>query len=277
VTAVSFAAAYGAALRRHLSDPDEETLHAAYELGRDAVRADLGVVELVTAHHDVLRHTLDDADVDAALDRAGSFLREAASAYEMVSRGFREAQDAALAERRHAAMIRRLSSFLADASLLTGGDALDEVLTLLVEHARELTNARCCSASCSLTVGGAATEARSTADEGCTALLDALPTEHAAALSVATGLGGRVAPEEAAEHAVLGRLAAAAGSPVAWLGVPILALDGRPLGFIHVLGEPTVTFGETDEAVIVHLAEMVGATIERMRLYGAGDGSSPER
>jgi hypothetical protein len=262
MSTVAFSDAYATALARHVAAPDEESLHAAYELGRDAVADELGILELATAHHDALRRAAaSGVEVDSLLAAAADFFLEAASAYEMVGRGFREARAAALAERRHAAMIRRLSSFLADASLVTSPASLREVATLLAEHARELTEARCCAVE-SARAGGAPVLAVSALDDGCAEALAAVPTQQAATLLDNGGLPIRLPPERVAEHAVLRRLASAAEAYPGWLGVPITGLDGRQLGFVQLVAEP-------GRGVVVHLAEMVGATLERMTLYGA--------
>ena len=269
MSTAAYSGAYATALARHVAAPGEDTLRAAYELGRDAVTEELGILELATTHHDALRRAAASADdVDTVLAAGADFFLEAASAYEMVGRGFRDARAAALAERRHAAMIRRLSSFLADASLVTSPNSLREVANLLAEHARELTAARCCAVE-SARAGGARVLAVSGRDDGCAEALAAVPTQQAAALLDNGGLANRMAPERVAEHPVLRKLAAADEACPGWLGVPITGLDGRQLGFVQLVAEPGRGFGDTDEAVVVHLAEMVGATLERMTLYGA--------
>ena len=59
-------------------------------------------------------------------------------------------------------MLRRLSSFLADASLaLDASDSLEEVLQLVAEQARELIEAGCCRATVALAVEGETFEAAS--------------------------------------------------------------------------------------------------------------------
>ena len=66
----------------------------------------------------------------------------------MVQRGFKEARQAFLAERRTTDLSRQLSTFLADASLaLEASDSLTEMLRLVAEQARELVGAECCVAT----------------------------------------------------------------------------------------------------------------------------------
>jgi len=52
-----------------------------------------------------------------------------------------------------------------------------------------------------------------------------------------------------------------------WLVAPLTALDGRELGWIQLLDKPDAGFTELDEAVLVHLAQMAAAALERARLY----------
>ncbi len=79
---------------------------------------------------------------------AGDFFLEGLSTFEMVQRGFSEARQAALLERRQTELSRQLSTFLADASLaLDAHDSLQEMLRLVAEQARELVGADCCVAT----------------------------------------------------------------------------------------------------------------------------------
>ena len=119
-----FRRSYASALERYLRDPTEDALHSGYQLGREAVRQDLSVLDLASIHHDVLLATLSPtsaaAETATVVPRARTFFVESLSAYEMVQRGFREAHEAALVEKRNAAILRQLSNFLADASLALG-------------------------------------------------------------------------------------------------------------------------------------------------------------
>ena len=142
-----FRAAYGVALRSYVADGTETDLRTAYELGREAVVRELSVLDLTLAHHDALLEALGEAsaDVDHVVRAAAAFVLESLAAFEMVRRGFDEAREAALLERRHAAMLRRLSSFLADVSLaLATPGPLDEMLPLVAEQARELVGCDWC-------------------------------------------------------------------------------------------------------------------------------------
>ena len=154
-----FRAAYALGLRRHVADPGERTLRRAYDLGRDAVTSGLSVLDVSLVHHDCLISELQlgrssgTAPVEQITRAAADFFLESLSAFEMIQRGFKEARDAASLERRQAAMVRQLSTLLADASLaLDAFDSLEEMLRLVTEQARELTGAACSFATAA--VGG---------------------------------------------------------------------------------------------------------------------------
>lgn len=226
---------YERALGAYVARPDEQTLRPAYELGRDAVRLGLGILQLAAAHHDALRAALARraetlADADRVVSLAGEFAAESLSAFEMVQRGFREVQAAAIAELRQAAMLRQLSHFLADASLAPGApDTLTEMAHLVAEQARELTAA------------------------------------DGAAVSVAAAAGRTVrARSPGAGDAGAG---AGAGPDRRRLSAPLTALGGGELGAIEVWRDGADPFTDLQQALLVHLAEMAAATVERARAY----------
>jgi GAF domain-containing protein len=49
------------------------------------------------------------------------------------------------------------------------------------------------------------------------------------------------------------------------LGTTLTGWDGHPLGFIQLFDKADGEFSETDEAVLVHLAQMAVTAIERAR------------
>jgi Phosphoserine phosphatase RsbU, N-terminal domain len=228
-----FRAAYVSGFRTYLDEPGERTLRAAYELGRDAVRRDLSILDLAILHHealaDALRAGADGEEAERVVRAAADFLVESLSAFEMLQRGFREAREAALLERRHASMLRQLSSLLADASLaFDAAGSLEEMLRLVAEQTRELTRSASCAVSVEL--GASRVEVASSADAD-----DSAP-------AAAPGAGGS-------------------------LEAPLTALDGQKLGSIRLLSEQERHFTELDEAVLVHLAQMTSAAVERVGLY----------
>lgn len=81
-------------LRAHVAQQSETTRHAAYELGREALAADLGVVEMAAILHESISEVLAGVDRktrDLRFKAFGSFMLEVLSAFEMAHRGAREA------------------------------------------------------------------------------------------------------------------------------------------------------------------------------------------
>jgi hypothetical protein len=270
-----FRAAYEFAFRRFVVHADETLLRAAYELGRDAVGRQLSVLALAVVHHDVLlatvRRASTPADVAHAIEAAGQFFLESLSAYEMVRRGFVETQEAAQMERRHAEMLRQLSTFLADASLASDAEAsADEILRLVAEQARDLIGAEWCIASVTAHDTTGAVEAVSTAAGAPAAddpaawsrgpwAFETVPTPHDAPDRTDAGVSGST-PDD---------VAAGAPPPLTTevLCTPLMALDGRRLGEIRLGGSGAGGVTGVDRAVLVHLAQMAAAALERTRLY----------
>lgn len=262
----SFRSDYLAALQRHVRRGNEATLRAGYELGRRAVSEGVSALELAGLHHDALETSLRSGSGAAAPDvvtAAGAFFQEILSAFEMVHRGYREASAAAAAERRNAAMLRRLSSFLADASLGARDDgALAEVVHLVAEHARELTDAGHCVARCTL---GTRRVRGTSSDEDAPAREASGTIERIEA--VADALPARVARSEWSGEPALRPALRNANRALSILTVPIAALDGRRLGFLQLVDKRSGDFTDVDEAVALHLAEMTAASLERAELY----------
>jgi GAF domain-containing protein len=153
---------------------------------------------------------------------------ETLSAYEMVARGFHEVREDALVERRQAALVRRLSTFLADTSLTVEGDeSLAEMLHLVAEHARELLAASRCEASL---VAGAGDV-----------------TAVAVAGSPSPG-GGPGAAEQRMQ-------------------ADLETLAGRRLGRLEVVRVEGPAFSDADCAVLMHIAQMTSGAVERSLPY----------
>jgi hypothetical protein len=242
---------YHSAFERYLSSPSEDTLRGGYELGREAVTREIGVVDIAAVHHEVLLAALRGCSEPEQAERvtraAGDFFLEAISAFEMVQRGYREAREATLLERRHAEMLRQLSTFLADASLtLTASDSLEEVLQLVAEQARELIGADGCLAT-AVADGESPVIAAASFRE-----LDADPRIllRSSKFQEPSGESDTDGPS----HGVL--------------AAPLRTLDGRDFGSIRVVEKKDGEFTEVDQAVLVHLAQMASAAIDRARLYG---------
>jgi hypothetical protein len=268
-----FRAAYAAALRAHLRNPSEISLHGAYELARDAVSRQLSVLDLAVAHQEALLSALeglsDANEVERIARAAGDFFLEGLSTYEMVQRGFREAHQAVLHERRQTELSRQLSSFLADASLaLDAHGSLREVLQLVAEQARELVEADCCIATVAAPGLPRSAEAASYAesDRRWTTLVRWLDLQAIYELVRASGGSIRVAGDQLTTIPPLRDMHGE--RPLqGWLAASLTALDGTELGAVQLFDKQAGAFTAEDEAALVHLAQMASAAVERGRLY----------
>jgi len=90
----AFRAEYAGSLGGYLAEADEAARLHAHELGRKALVGGVGVIDLIALHHDALARL--GALGSVPLERAGEFLAESLSPFEMSLRGYREA-NAALA------------------------------------------------------------------------------------------------------------------------------------------------------------------------------------
>jgi serine phosphatase RsbU (regulator of sigma subunit) len=134
---------YAEAFRAWLEHRDERELGTAYALGREAVTAQLSVMELAEAHHEAARDAVRDVDDPEAraeiLDAAAAFLREALSTFEIAHRGYLEVQEVARVEHEHVMQLRAL----AEASVrINAAETTEETLQQTVEAARAVLGAR---------------------------------------------------------------------------------------------------------------------------------------
>jgi Phosphoserine phosphatase RsbU, N-terminal domain len=87
-----FARRYRAALLDYLLGSDEAGLVRAYELGRAAMREDMGLLEILRIHQATTQTIVGSTrDIDVTLktlDAAGEFLMETLSPFEMAHRGY---------------------------------------------------------------------------------------------------------------------------------------------------------------------------------------------
>jgi serine phosphatase RsbU (regulator of sigma subunit) len=131
---------YTEALLAHLESGDEVGLEAAYAIGRRTLESKKSVLDLASEHHDALAKL---ADLDAdAIERAGAFLTEALSAFEMTYRGFFEASR--MADLADAAAALNAAVTIADVESvadrwsphLPGIELLDQMVAVAREKAR---------------------------------------------------------------------------------------------------------------------------------------------
>jgi GAF domain-containing protein len=251
-----FRMAYGRALHAHLIDETETSLRAAYELGRDAVINGLGILDVAHTHHESLlaelAHARPPNDPRQITRAAASFLLEALSTFEMVRRGFTEAREAVTHERRQAAMLRQLSSLLADASLaLQAGSSIKEALQLVAEQACELTHGAWSVAW--LEPVGEASSSGAQAGRA-PANLDQIARDAIAAIA---------ANRESTDVVDF----TTRGGESASVAVPLTALDGRVIGVLAIGARARRPITELDKAALLHIGQMAAAGIERASRY----------
>jgi GAF domain-containing protein len=177
-----------------------------------------------------------------------------------------------LVERRHATIVRHLSTFLADASLaLDASESLHEMLQLVAEHARELTGAERCAVRLTIDDGRPTIDALAVDqhEPGLESQLNELASLHRA-LEPPTGslrMTGKDLDRYREAHALTAAKDATTWKPRGWLAAALTALDGRHLGLIQAFDKQTGDFSELDEAILVQLAQMASAAVERAQLY----------
>jgi transcriptional regulator with GAF, ATPase, and Fis domain len=267
---------YREAFGGYLRDRDERALAVAYELGRSAVAQQLSLLDLAAAHQDVLLDSLksdpDTTSHEGVLRAAGDFFLEAVSAFEVATRALQDARETALVERRHARIVRHLSTFFADASLaLDTSESLHEMLQLVAEHAREVTNAERCAAHVIVDEDTPAITAVAVDDHdaGLESQLEELSSLYRA-LEPPTGsirMTDSELDRHRQTHALSEATAARTWKPRGWLAAALITLDRRYLGLIQVFDKETGDFTELDEAILVQLAQMASAAVERAQLY----------
>jgi serine phosphatase RsbU (regulator of sigma subunit) len=127
---------YVRAFSAYLADRDERSLGAAYDLGREAVANQLGVLAIAEAHHAALLAALDGGgDPSDTVQAGGEFLRESLSLFESVHRGYHEVQEVARLEHAHVRQLRAL----ADASVAINSQlTVEEILQRTADTAREV-------------------------------------------------------------------------------------------------------------------------------------------
>jgi light-regulated signal transduction histidine kinase (bacteriophytochrome) len=85
---------YTAALRAYVARPSEADLQRAYEMGRTIIESDLGILDLVSIHHEALVKLLLaalESEIAPMAKLAEAFFAECLAPVEMTLRGFRDA------------------------------------------------------------------------------------------------------------------------------------------------------------------------------------------
>jgi len=130
------AARYSAAFAAYLEERSELSLGAAYDLGREAVKAQLSVLDFAEAHHSAMLEAR--AGQEETLRAGAEFLREGLSTFETVHRGYIEVQEAARLEHEYVEQLRAL----ADASVAINSSlTVEAILQLTADTARSVIHA----------------------------------------------------------------------------------------------------------------------------------------
>jgi hypothetical protein len=220
---------YAATFSAFLAGRGEEALGEAYALGREAVAAQLSVLDLAEAHHRAVGGALRNADTPErraeVIQAAAALFRESVSTVEIAARGYHEVQEVARLEHEHAMQLRALT----EASLrISASLTVEEVLQLTVDTARSVLDVQ---------------SAMTTASEG------QLPTRALVAASPPEGasLDGGRAPDGAIAVALRDR--------------------DRELGELRVVGKPGHTFSAREEAILAQLGQLASVAVVNAELY----------
>jgi GAF domain-containing protein len=268
-----FAAAYASALQDYLGEPGERALTVAYELGREAVRRHLSVLDLAVAYQEALAaalaRTVGDSDPPRIAQAAGDFFLESLSSFEMVQRGGTEAREAIATQRRQTELSRQLSTFLSDASLARGAsDTLQEMLALVAEQGRELVAAECCVATVGVGDIPRLVQAASH-PEGSSRWPEFTRDIDLSTINWLVRQSGGSVRLAGRQLKSMPWFHVDAGDPPlrCWLAASLTGLDGQQLGLVQAFDGPRAGFGADDQATLVHLAQTAAAAVERVRLY----------
>jgi signal transduction histidine kinase len=88
-----FASQYASALQAYLGGAGEAALRQAYDLGRQSLEYESGVLLIAAAHHQALKTLLPEGSLKSnaqVISRAADFFQECLSAIEMAQRGFQD-------------------------------------------------------------------------------------------------------------------------------------------------------------------------------------------
>jgi GAF domain-containing protein len=134
---LALAARYAATFSAYLAGRGEEALGEAYALGREAVAAQLSVLDLAEVHHHAVGLALRDAVTPErraeVVEAAAALFRESVSTFEIAHRGYHEVQEVARLEHDHVMQLRAL----AEASLqISASLTVEDIVELTVENAR---------------------------------------------------------------------------------------------------------------------------------------------
>src|SRR6478735_2584461 len=132
----ALATRYSQAFAAYLSNRSEEALGAAYDLGREAVAAQLSVLDLADAHHDALQAA--GGGDPQMIEAAANFLRESLSMFETVHRGYLEVQEVARLEHEY---VEQLGALASASVAINSSLTVEAILQLTADTARSILRA----------------------------------------------------------------------------------------------------------------------------------------
>jgi serine phosphatase RsbU (regulator of sigma subunit) len=131
----TLASRYAAAFAAYLSTRSEQSLGAAYDLGREAVASQMSVLDIAEAHH---RALLSYPPAPETIQAGADFLRESLSSFESVHRGYLEVSEVARIEHAFSEQLRQL----AEASVAINSSlTVEGILQLTADTARTILRA----------------------------------------------------------------------------------------------------------------------------------------
>jgi serine phosphatase RsbU (regulator of sigma subunit) len=259
---------YAKAFDRYAQDLDEADLRSAYEVGREAVRRQLNVLEFASIHHEALStalvRTSTKAEIAQLTRAAADFLCEALSAFEMVRRGYEEIRETALVEKQHADQLRQLADAFIEINSTPSKASLLENAT---RRAREIVGASCCVAT--IRAGDGTRDALWIAaapgsKRGWRDLLHSPEASQLASLISSPRSADR--PTIVDRRPQRGRLALDDGQ-LGWLGVALVSSGDRSLGSLQLFDEGKDRFSDIDQSILVQLAQMAAVALDNVQLY----------
>jgi serine phosphatase RsbU (regulator of sigma subunit) len=259
---------YERAFLRFARNGNEVDLHSAYEFGRDAVRRQLNVLELAGIHHEALSAALRRASTDADIEqvtRAGAdFLVETLSAFEMVYRGYQEVRETALLEKQHADQLRQLANAFIE---INSTHSLASLLENATRRAREIVGVDCCVATIPAGDGSRnaiwiATAAGS--EQGWRDFVDSPEGAQLGALVTSPRLESQPSFMDRRPYRLTLTLKEA---NAAWLGVSLAGRGDRSLGSLQLFDKTRDCFSDTDQSILVQLAQMTAVALDSVQLY----------
>jgi hypothetical protein len=256
---------YNSSFLTDVAGPSERALHVAYELGRAAVASQLSLLDLTHIHHAVLASRLESCaqrDVRTVVETADEFFLQTLSAYEMIQRGFSEAQRELQSEREHADQLRQLaeSSLAVNSSL-----SIKDMLNAVTDHSKVIIGADCCIAG--VTGAGAGVSPMDSQSSG-SIHWDYLKKDEIVSkiLSVAMLLDAPAKFTGEDPPPGLADIGTTDFSASEFLLAP-LGPGRHCVGFIMLANRVVGGFTDKDESILIQLAQTVSAAVDNAVLY----------